>query len=673
MAITPKSVFLSLSEQYRVALLDRQGIKSNPAIEVGDFSSLARGDRRNLELDLNLVATLGTEYANEVLHEQLNDAGWSRDQISRTQNQRDRACALLCEHPDHFTTALAIWNGNRLRGKLHREDGFKLPEIGDFVFEPHSDDEHEYLVELIQSVIEDSYPNYVVSKVRVFSRSSLGLPTESQNVIQCDISFGEDPETIEIVDGGVEQVLRISRLSRISIVVDVSARTLFVGTTLGKRKLHQGLAQVLVQNLFGVGAPPTKLAPVRVHPERCNRRIEFSFKHNDGIKRPRVTEIRYRLFGSSSNLVFSARCDDKNGEIFEHEDVRKLERRMRIWRAYIEFVFVHPERGTEIRRTIALTEPSTISFGRAFPDERMTIERVLASSGLIDPNFDWAGLAKLRDIARLLAPQHFSEIRASWVSTTIDALFAAGVLKQGPPHERAWCSLCGESHRILTKQTTDNIEDWIACPEELRLVKPEDLDTLQLSSDGLVSWLSKSLAQDGEQPEVFPAGSNIWYVGKVPLKKASKQYEIILALDVDNPRTSSDLNSFLGERHLKSGGVILTLANSPIHQVFPRDWRVVPFHAVCDVKNGALKFYSSKLASARLGKAPPKKQKGQEDWEEVFALFLQLFPGDTVHQVYPVANAMIGSHPDICDVSVRSLVEKLAARFPDRFESTSSQ
>ncbi len=666
--MTPGSVFLSLGETLRTELLAYRSIDASPAVLGGDFDALKRDQKRNLDQDLICIATLGSEPAAQLVHDFLTEAGWARCEFDASRSTRDRACALLCHFADHFDDALAIWNGNRLRWSMDREQGFKLPGLKDYQHTPLSETEEARLKGLIEYAFAESYPNKTISRVRLFGRTARGLLTPSASVLQCDISLGDDPESIEIIDQGEETVISISRLSRISVIIDPQGGTLFVGTQLGKKKLHAAIAQCLVQVLFGQGAPE-RLSALRVFPDRCKTAVTFAYSVEDGIGRPCISELRYRLYGASNSLNFSVRDDAPESAIHDHPEVRRLAKRMRVWRAVIDFTFWYHDGERPVRRSVALSEPGTISFGKAFPEERVIIERVLTESGLIDPAYDWSQRARFSDIARLVVPQHVAELRRSWLPVTVNALIKADILRKGEPHPRAWCDICGETHDVARKQSGDLSKLVVMCPHDQRALKPEDVDTLVLSTDGLLNWLRLN-AIEGNRPWSAIGGTGqAWLLGPALRKKKTSAYQLVLAVDVDQPKVMRDLNSYLMRFASDQRGLILALTDNPIQKEFPHGWRTAPLHEVCEITKRGLIYNPKRAAAALTGKKAEKSAKTEEDWNEVFAFFEEAYPGQDILQPYPVANDMIAAQPELCNVTRRTLVDRLKGRYPARFSA----
>ncbi len=669
MGVTPQKVFLSLGEAQRRMLLERCGI--SPADrELDTYPEVLNTKRRRaFEHDLNCIATLGTDHAVQLVHDALVQSGWTHEHLKTSRSTRDRACILLCHYPDAFEHAFAIWNGNRLRGGLDREQGFKLPEIGAYKFDPLNEAESASLKARIASAVADEYPGRTVSGVKVFERTAWGLPTRSDTVVQCDISFGEDPESIEVIEEGEETTITLTRLSRISIIIDTGAGTIFVGTTLRKKALHSALAQCVTEFLFDLEAPLERLKPLRVFPEKCRSPLAFSFSTQDHIARPRISELRYRLFQAPNTLMFRVRDDDRGGDIHALEDVRRHAKRMRVWSAVIDFEFQTGGDGNVIRRSAILTEPSSMSFGRAFPAERLIMEKVLTNSGLIDPNFCWDTRASFSKIARLVTPHHVAELRRSWLPTTVSSLEDAGIIRQGEPHARAWCDDCLETHEITKQEYEAQIRDVVQCPVSRFVLGPDQVDTRVLSLEGLLEWLHHNAVDTKEPPVPLNGAGRAWHLGPAKKPKSTKAFDLILAIDVDMPETTSLLNDFLSRRHLGERGLVLTLTDDPIQKVFPADWRVAPLSSVCQVTKDGLKFKSNWAAQQLTGKRPPSSQTSEEEWDQILAVFDALFPGNDILQPYPVASELIHAEPELCNMTARTLVNQLRARRPHRFES----
>lgn len=668
MSLTPKAVFCSLSDTFRNQLLNYRGIKPTDEISTGDFQLLSKKQRETLEQDLNCIATLGSDYAGQLVHQYLSDAGWGPEDLAATRSDRDRACALLCRFPDDFSTALAVWNSNRMRGRLDREQGFRLPDLKGYKFSPLTDDKLADLTALLSAVITKQFPAKIVTRVVVFERSAHGLPTRSKTVLQCDVSMGDDPETIGIIDNGIEANITIIRLSRISAIIDPEARTLFVGTKYQSKVLHKAIAKTLTSALFDIEAAPEQLRPLRVYPELCKSPVRFRFSTTDEIEAPRISELRYRLNGTPSSLQFSVREEDPGGDIHAHIDVQRHSHRMRIWRAAIDFVFKSKAGRPPLRRQITLTEPDGISFGGAFPDERLTIERVLSLNGLIDDRFDWQAGARFSNIARLVVAHHIAELRQTWQPLTVTTLQDEGILVQGQPHLRAWCRACGGTHEIERRQTDNGDDNVVLCPVKTCALMPDHVDTMVLCPDGLVKWLVAHAAEKNASPiQIGQPSDRAWLIGTAASRAKGKSFEIILAFDVDLPETAQALNDFLLSRHPEGPGLILTLTEAPVQKVFPNKWRAVPISAACEVTKNGLKFKASAAWSIAHGRSAPNKQKSAEDWDAIRSLFKQMYPGTGRLQPFTVANEMIAAKPDVCDMTPTSLASHLKSLAPERF------
>jgi len=666
--LTPEAVFRSLSDSYQRALLAHRSIQPTDEILAGDFSRIARTSRDRLHHDLNCIATLGSDHAAQLVHDYLSDAGWMPDDFAATRSTRERACALLCAFPEDFHTALSIWNGNRLRNSLDREQGFRLPDLSDFIFQALTEPQEQGLKALIRDAVLQSYPAKAVSRVKVFNRSARGLSTASETVLQCDVSMGDDPEAIDVIEGGDETTITITRLSVISVIIDPQARSLFVGTKLGKKALHQAVAKAIAKFLFRIDADPEQLKPLRVYPERCRQAVKFAFSHKDGIGMPRISALHYRLDGTPITLQFSVREEAPSTLIHSHPDVIRHAKRMRIWRAVIDFEFKAVGDRAPLRRAVALNEPSGISFGRAFPEERLIIERVLARSDLIDANFNWEELANFSNLARLVTPHHVAELSQSWLPLTITALRDAGILVPSAPHARAWCRACGETHEIGQRETDTGSEHYIQCPDDPCSLTDDHIDTLELSMDGLLAWLLQNAVSPEARPEAIgPASARAWLLGFSAGKPKVKPFKLILACDVDNPQTASALNDFLLHRHPDGPGLILTLTEDPVQKVFANNWRSAPLSSVCEVRKSSLHYRAGAAAAIVRGRQPEKVQKSEEDWEAIRLLFIQMFPGTDALKAYTVANALIAAEPEICDMTPASLVTHLKSWASERF------
>lgn len=299
------------------------------------------------------------------------------------------------------------------------------------------------------------------------------------------------------------------------------------------------------------------------------------------------------------------------------------------------------------------------------------MEKVLISSGLIDPNFSWDTRARFSNIARLVTPHHVAELRQSWLPSTVSSLEDAGILVQGQPSHRAWCSDCGETHEIRKQEYGDNILDVVQCPVSRSPLQHDHVDTRVLSLEGLLRWLCQNAVSTDQAPYSINEAARAWYLGPAKKAKSTKTFDLMLSIDVDRPETISHLNDFLCRRHTGGRGIILTLTEDPIQKVFPADWRVAPLSSVCQVLKDGLRFKSNWAAQQLTGKKPPKTQKSEEDWDEVLAVFDDLFPGDDILHPYPVANEMIRAEPQLCDMTPVTLVNQLTARRPNRFEAGS--
>jgi hypothetical protein len=668
MTLTPEAVFRSLSETFRKALLAHRAIQPSDEILAGDLSRIAGTYRDRLHHDLNCIATLGGDHAAQLVHDYLSDAGWMPEDFAATHSTRERACALLCGFPEDFNTALSIWNGNRLRSRLDREQGFRLPELPEFTFQKLTEAQEQELKELIRDAVLQSYPAKAVSRVTVFERTARGLSTDSDTVLQCDVSMGDDPEAIDVIEGGTETTITITRLSVISVIIDPLARSLFVGTTLGKKALHQAVAKAIVKILFSIDANPEQLKPLRVYPERCRQAVKFAFNNKDGIETPRISALHYRLYGTPVTLQFSVREEDPATLLHSHLDVLHHAKRMRIWRAVIDFEFKAAGDRTPLRRAVTLNEPSGISFGRAFPEERLIIERVLVKSGLIDPNFNWQDLAQFSNLSRLVTPHHEAELSQSWLPLTITALRDAGILVPGAPHPRAWCRACGETHEIGRRETDDRTENYIQCPDDPCILTDDHIDTLELSSEGLLAWLRQHAVSSNDRPEpIGPASAQAWFLGFSVGSVKGKPFRLIVARDVDYLETASALNDFLLHRYPDGPGLILTLTEDPVQKVFPNSWRSAPLSSVCELRKSGLIYQASAAAAMMRGRPSEKSQKSEEEWETIRLLFIQMFPGTGAMQAYTVARALIAAEPEICDMTPASLVPRLKTWAPERF------
>ena len=653
-------------------MLRRNGLTIDQDAVGGEFDDYKDevNSVQRMETDLKLIAALGADYSSHILHEFLTEAGWTPNDFQRSRSRRDRAAYLMCNHQGLFDIALAMWNGNRLRARVEQENGFRLPEnLPAHEFETLTLSEESYLRGLLQSVMSEHYPGKEVSKVGVFERKSVGLPTGSETVIQCDISFGDDPEAIAILDQGEERTISISRLAKISAILDPQAGTIFVATTeLKKKKLHAGIAQVITQVLYADSTIPQKLGAVRVFPEKCGEAIEFQYSVDDQLTEPRVTELDYRLFGAPNSLQFRVRHEDSSPKIHELRDVRRDVSRMRIWRAGIDFIFHYEDGAKPIKRHVTLIEPAGIKFAKAFPEERMIIERILQDAGLIDKSFRWSRVTRLNGLLRLATPQHLAELKDSWSTGTVSALIDAGILIQGPPHERAWCRRCGASHPV--QALAFNGEEkrlQMLCPNGVRPVQSDELDTLIMSLDGLVSWLMREGSNDRHSQESIGRDGTSFFLGRVSSENTAGLFQLIFCLDVDQAQASEDLNDFLLNRHADGPGMIVTLSSNPVHKNFPHGWKVVPFHKVVRLAKAGLVFDMRKASAVMSGRPIPKKQMSEEDWAEIDDLFECMFPGTEKLQKHTVAKAMIETEPDVCRTGQRNLANHLAKKFADRF------
>jgi len=339
-----------------------------------------------------------------------------------------------------------------------------------------------------------------------------------------------------------------------------------------------------------------------------------------------------------------------------------------VWRAVIDFEFKSSGDRPALRRQVTLTEPSGISFGRAFPEERLVIEKVLVQSGLIDANFNWKDVARFSNLSRLTTPHHEAELNQSWQPLTISNLRDAGILVPGAPHVRGWCRTCCETHEIGRRESDEGYESYIYCPHEACTLTSDHIDTLELASEGLIAWLCEhAVASGGAVESIGVLKTPAWFLGRAASNARGKPFDLILAYDVDIAETANALNDFLLNRHARGPGLILTLTEEPEQKVFPHGWRSTPLSSVCEVNKAGLRFRKRQAGAIVHGRPAEKKQRTDEDWDAILLLFREMYPGTGVLQAFTVANAMIEAEPDLCGMSAANLVPKLKKWAPDRF------
>lgn len=669
MSISPASVYRSLTPDSKRILL----AQCLPALRTGDIPqelaelALSASQQRDLEELLNKVSVLGSDAVAFIVRSRLVDLGWTEKDFRQSHSDRDRACSLLLTSKDAFEDVIAIYNGNRLWWRERQEHGFHLPKDAGPLDEVDWPDglieEDTCLYSLIKGVLDEVESGKQLVRITLNRRTSLGLQTDSPEVIQCDISFGEDPVEVEINADGCEEKLTLSFLSRIVVLIDPNAGTLFVGSEKQSKKLRTGLAMAFIQGMFAEGGEPVSLPAIGVFPEKLRTRLVFPTEQRDKLDGVRVSGLWYRLLDAPSEIQRSIRSSSGDASIHDQPDIIADSGNLRIYRAQIEFLFKAASRKREpVKRTVTLNNPISIAYGKAFPQQRLIINRVLGHAGLIDDLPDPGISAGLQDLYRFRTPQHEAEVRSSWPEDLRLAIVKAGILVPGPAADSAWCDDCGHTHEIAIDEKSDAHVQLVRCPHEQRPVSEAAVRTLMLDSEGAVSWIAGQLETD--QQKATHVCDRCWFLGSRQFQTNRGEHGVFLTLDWQRSETILSIIRFLESRRSLTRGAVITLGPAANPGNLGKDWITLPLDAVAKLQDRGLIVDTEALEAAILGRPMKQKHATPQKWKRFFDTYEKTKTG-LGH--YSEADRMLEIYPELCPGKREHVARALKKHFPGHF------
>jgi hypothetical protein len=630
--------------------------------------TLSASQQRDFEELLNKVSVLGSDAVAFIVRSRLVDLGWTAGDFRQSCSARDRACSLLLRSKDDFEDVVAIYNGNRLWWRESQEHGFHLPDdagpLDDVGWPDGPLGEDTRLYVLIKGVLDEVESGKQLVGISLNRRTSLGLQTASLEVIQCDISFGEDPVEVEINEDGCEGKLTLSFLSRIVVLIDPEAGTLFVGSEKQSKKLRTGLAMAFIQGLYDEGGEPVSLPAIGVFTEKLKTAPIFPTEQRDKLHSVRVSELCYRLLDAPSEIQRSIRSTSGGASIHEQPDIMAASGKLRVYRAKIEFLFKAASRKREpVKRTVTLSNPSGIAYGKAFPQQRLIINRVLGSAGLIDDLPDRGLSAGLQDLYRFRTPQHEAEIRSSWPEDVRVAVVNAGILVPGPAADSAWCDDCGHTHEIVSDEKSDAYIQLVRCPHEPRPVSEDEVRTIRLDTEGAVSWIAGQLKTD--QQKATPVCEVCWFLGSRQFQASRGEHGVFLTLDWHRSDTILAIGRFLETRKSLTRGAVITLGPEANPDNLGKDWITLPLDAVASLQDKSLRIETEALEAAILGRPIKQKHATPRQWQAFFDTYAKTKTG-LGH--YGEADRMLETYPELCPAKRDQLARELKKQFPDHFQ-----
>ena len=673
MSITAGSVFKSLSPDAREAILSALAIPCDPETKnAEDFTGLelSRRQTATLEETLQKIAILGLEENANLLHGLLADAGWLPDDFSQSVSGRDRACFLRIKDDTAFEYAIQCFNNSRLTGRESQESGFRLNGIElnfeDVAFDNTPLPKNHPLHIRLESALKTLLKGKELIAVRLSRRLDFELDDPSDgHEIQCNLSFGDDPIGVEINVDGNEVKESFSFLSRVAALIDLNAQRLFIGCESQSEKLRKELAHALIEHFSEAQVELQRLHPIKVFPDRLRSQPVFNITHADRLESVRVSSIWYRTYGASHNVTRNINVSGKADSLYDLADVQAERSKLRIYRGKIDFYFKPTDGKSEpIKRTIALNEPKTISYGRAFPEQRKIIDRMLVEAGLMDQSDEPDPRTDIPSLARFKTPQLLSEARSSLGTDTIDALCSAGFLKPGPSANTAWCDACGQSHDVREEFHTDGIVLRCDCINEQTIVQPEDTETVQLDIDVVLRTIIKGL--DCDQTVASALNEQTWFLGKSFAEEKRKPFGVIVTIDFNKRENYAAFSQQIWKTPDIDRGVVLSLSNLESRALLWQSWKQDFLSDYISVTDQIAAFRADKMKQFISGKPGKKPSAKKRDWDAFFDLYKQTRTG-LGH--YEEAARMLHDYPEDCPAKRDRLAQRLKDEFPDHFDN----
>lgn len=673
MGVTAGSVFNSLSPDARQALLGTLAIPFDSSTDdTENIAQLGLSKRQRSELEENLqkIGVLGLEENANLLHVLLADAGWLPDDFSQSISGRDRACFLRVKDDAAFEYAIQCYNNSRLTGRESQESGFRLNGI-ELNFEGVAFDntplpkDHPLHMRL-ESALMTLLKGKELIAVRLSKRLDFELDDPRDgNEIQCNLSFGDDPIGVEINVDGNEVKESFSFLSRVAALIDLNAQRLFIGCESQSNKLRVGLANALVEHFCEDQVELQRLHPIKVFPDRLRSQPVFNINHTDRLESVRVSSIWYRTYGASNNVTRNINVSGNADSLYDLADVRADRSKLRIYRGKIDFYFKPTDGKNEpIKRTIALNEPKTISYGRAFPEQRKIIDRILVEAGLMDQSDEPDPRADIPFLARFKTPQLRSEARSSLGADTVDALYNAGFLKLGPNSDTAWCDLCGQTHDVREEFLADGVVLRCDCIHEQTIVQPEDTETVRLDIDVVLRTIIKGL--DCDQTVARALNDETWFLGKSYAEDKRKPFGVIVTFDFNKKVNFEAFSEQTWKMTDLDRGIVLSLSQLESDARLWQSWKQESLSDFLSISEQVTAFRADKVKRYISGKPDKKARAKKRDWDEFFELYKRTQTG-LGH--YEEAARMLRDYPAKCPSKRDRLALRLKDEFPDHFDN----
>lgn len=667
MPITPASVYASIPESFRLNLLKCLWLHvgteaSTPkAYDTLKFSAL---DKQRLDEALEKISVVGAEQNAGLVHNLLSENGWTHDDFSKSESGRARACALFCLNSDDFEYVISHYNTTRLIGRVKQEAGFRLPITDlqfDFPLDGSALSHDHHLYQRLRGVLQNHFGGKELIAVRPQRRRTFGNDTSM--VIQVSLSFGDDPIEVDLNVDGEEQKQSLSFLSRAVILIDMDRKRLFVGSDDNRKSLREDIAGAFLDEVTTEDVPLSNLHPVKVYPARLKAQPSFRPVLPDGISEIYVSSLSFRRYGTSRNYRQTVTVDTNTPSLYEHPDIKRDPDSLRIYRGEIAFLFKSRISGKEpVKRVVSLNGDKGISYGNAFPDQRVIMDRILTDAELLDATDTPDTRAELSDLRRFIIPQFLAEARLSIGEELVDGLLTHGFLERDADETRYWCEACGKSHEIRQVWEDTGLVLKVQCSNCNAVITADSLQTVVLSIGKVLKVVMEALDVDQIGPKRVTNGA--WYLGKATPKGRGSKFDVIVMADHGDPHSKSVVFDYGADTLTGEKILVLTLAN--IYSTMSRHprWHLMELSPLLRVSPEDYEVDIDPIYRVLSGKPPSKTQAKNSDWET----FLKRFDATCTNEGhYTEAARMLRDYPDDCPAGKDQLAKVLKRERPHLF------
>ncbi len=375
-----------------------------------------------------------------------------------------------------------------------------------------------------------------------------------------------------------------------------------------------------------------------------------------------VSTLNYRLYGASKNITRSISVAGTDVSLYDQPDIIKNKHNLHIYRAKINFLFQATNAKKEpIKRSITLNEPSGISYGKAFPEQRLIIDRILSDAKLMDQSDKPDPRRVLPTLGRFQHPQLLSEARDSLGHSNVAAYMDAGFLVPAAALDRSWCSACGETHAIREEFVNETHVYRCDCNQGFTKVDPINLETVTLDIDTILSFTLNKLKTD--QITAKPINDDTWFLGISDISAPRKRLGIVLTVDYSSQQNTEAILKYLSQQKNVPKGVVLSLSNVDPHSLLSPDWSVCEVGSILTIKDQKLTLDQTAYKTHTNSKQSSERA-SPEQWETFFKKYDETKTGKGHYQE---ADRMIAEYKDLCRVGRTTLAKKLKKRFPDHF------